>query len=63
MGVTDGGLPLRVMSELAPIKLGRDVVTSDLSDIMLAVHVFFYFIFFYCVLSFRRTTFTRRLGG
>ena len=60
MGVTDGGLPLRVMSELAPIKLGRDVVTSDLSDIMLAR---FFFFFFYCVLSFRRTTFTRRLGG
>ena len=60
MGVTDGGLPLRVMSELAPIKLGRDVVTSDLSNIMLAVHVFFFFFF---VLSFRRTTFTRRLGG
>ena len=41
MGVTDGGLPLRVMSELVPITLGRDVVTSGLSDIMLAVHVFF----------------------
>ena len=65
VGVTDGGLPLRVMSELAPIKLGRDVVTSDLSDIMLAVHVFFFFFFFFfhCVLFFRRTTFTRRLGG
>ena len=62
MGVTDGGLPLRVMSELAPIKLGRDVVTSDLSDIILAVHVFFFF-FFHFVLSFRCTTFTRRLGG
>ena len=46
MGVTDGGLPLRVMSELAPIKLGRDVVTSDLSDIMLAVHVFLFLFFF-----------------
>ena len=45
MGVTDGGLPLRVMSELAPITLGRDLVTSDLPDIMLAVHVFF-FVFF-----------------
>ena len=31
VGMTDGGLPLRVMSELAPITLGRDVVTSDLS--------------------------------
>ena len=31
VGVTDGGLPLRVMSELAPITLERDVVTSDLS--------------------------------
>ena len=45
MGVTDGGLPLRVMSELAPISLGRGVVTSDLPDIMLAVHVFFFFFF------------------
>ena len=64
VGVTDGGLPLRVMSELAPIKLGRDVVTSDLSDIMLAVHVFFLFCFFFTAFFFfRRTTFTRRLGG
>ena len=31
MAVTDGGLPLRVMSELAPITLGRDEFTSDLS--------------------------------
>ena len=45
MGVTDGGLPLRVMSKLAPITLGRDAVTSDLPDIMLAVHVFFLFFF------------------
>ena len=45
MGVTDGGLPLRVMSELAPITLGRDVFTSDLPDIMLTVHVFFSFFF------------------
>ena len=52
VGVTDGGLPLRVMSELAPIKLGRDVVTSDLSDIMLAVHVFFFFFFFFSLRSF-----------
>ena len=45
MGVTDGGLPLRVMSELAPVTLGRDVVTSDLPDIMLVVRVFFFFFF------------------
>ena len=31
VGVTDGGLPSRVMSELAPITLGRDEFTSDLS--------------------------------
>ena len=31
VGVTDGGLPSRVMSELAPITLGRDEITSDLS--------------------------------
>ena len=48
MGVTDGGLPLRVMSELAPITLGWDVVTSDLPDIMLAVQfVLFFFIYFF----------------
>ena len=46
MGVTDGGLPLRVMSELAPVTLGRDVVTSDLPDIMLVVRVFFFLLFF-----------------
>ena len=46
MGVTDGGVSLRVMSELAPITLGREVVTNDLPDIMLAVHVFF-FVFFH----------------
>ena len=43
--VTDVGLPLRVMSELAPIKLGRDEFTSDRPDIMLAAHVFFLFFF------------------
>ena len=42
VGVIDGGLPSRVMSELAPITLERDVVTSDLPDIMLAVHVCFF---------------------
>ena len=31
VGVTDGGLRLRVMSELAPTTLGRDEFTSDLS--------------------------------
>ena len=53
VGVTDGGLPLRVMSELAPIKLGRDEFTSDRPDIMLAAHVFFSFSF---VLSFCGTS-------
>ena len=47
VGVTDGGLPLRVMSEVAPIKLGRDEFTSDRPDIMLAAHVFFFFFFFF----------------
>ena len=46
VGVTDGGLPLRVISELAPIKLGRDEFTSDCPDIMLAAHVLFYFSLF-----------------
>ena len=31
VGVTDGGLLSRVMFELAPITLGRDEFTSDLS--------------------------------
>ena len=57
VGVTDGGLPLRVMSELAPITLGRDVVTSDLSRYHARCSRFFVCLFF------RRTTFTRRLGG
>ena len=49
VGVTDGGLPLRVMSELAPIKLGWDEFTSDRPDIMLAAHVFLSFICsFFC---------------
>ena len=49
VGVTDGGLPLRVMSDLAPIELGRDEFTSDRPDIMLAAHVLFFvfsFLFF-----------------
>ena len=62
VGVTDGGLPLRVMSELAPIKLGRDVVTSDLSDIMLAVHVFFFFFFFFFFIAFFLFAAPRLLG-
>ena len=32
VGVTGGGLPLRVMSEVAPITLGRDEFKSDLSQ-------------------------------
>ena len=48
VGVTDGGLSLRVMSELAPIELGRDEFTSDRPDIMLAVHVFLSFFLSFC---------------
>ena len=47
MGVTDGGLPSRVMSELAPITLGRDEFTSDLSRYHARCSLFFFFFFFF----------------
>ena len=46
VGMTDGGLPSRVMSKLAPITLGRDEFTSDLSRYHARCSHFF--IFFPC---------------
>ena len=45
MGVIDGDFLSRVMSELAPITLGRDEFTSGLPDVMLACH-FLLLVFF-----------------
>ena len=39
VGVADGGMPSRVMSELAPITLGRDAFTCGLPDTMLAAEL------------------------
>ena len=47
VGVTDGGLPSRVMSKLAPIILGLDEFTSDLSR----YHAFF---FLHCAVKLTR---------
>ena len=43
VGVTDGGLLSRVMSELATISLGRDEVMNGFLDTMLAVHMLLFF--------------------
>ena len=45
VGVTDEGLPLRVMFELAPITLGRNEITSELS-ILCSLRTYFFSILY-----------------